>query len=114
MTNQEQDHPVCNNFDCFEKNKNKQVIIEGVFRKYTPWKTGKGANYMYWDWEVLLTDGVAIPAISNNKALDLSLYENKNVSIDGAIFYGIIIGSSNPQEQSARGYRIDINSIREN
>ena len=110
---QNQDEITCSNFACLEKNKNKDLFVEGLFRKYTPNETGKGANYMFWDWEVLLDDGNAVPVISKNDKLDLSYYEDKKVLIKGNAFYGIIIGGENPEEQSATGYRIDINSIQE-
>ena len=90
---------------------NSQRNIEGFLRKYTPNKSGKGAGYMYWNWEMLLSDGIAIPIISKNKDINLSNYENKNVSVNCTIFYGIIIGSNNSGEQNATGYRIDIDLI---
>lgn len=111
LKNQDQNYITCNDFDCLEKNKNKKTMIEGKIRMYTPNKTGKGANYMFWDWEILLADGISIPLISKSKNLDISIYKNKNVLIEGDVFYGIIIGSS--EGQNATGYRIDANSIRE-
>ena len=34
----------CSTWDCLEKNKNKDAIIKGVFRKYTPNKTKRRAK----------------------------------------------------------------------
>jgi hypothetical protein len=95
----------CSTWDCLEKNKNSEAIIKGVFRKYTPNKTGKGANYMFWDWEILLTDSFAVPVKSTNNEINYKYFEDKNVLIKGTIFYGIIIGSS--EGQNATGFRID-------
>lgn len=95
----------CSSWDCLEKNKNKGAIIKGVFRKYTPNKTGKGANHMFWDWELLLADSNAVPVESSNEEIKYKYFEGKKVSIKGTIFYGIIIGSS--EGQNATGFRID-------
>lgn len=81
----------CSIWDCLEKNKNSDAIIKGVFRKYTPNKTGKGANYMFWDWEVLLTDGYAVPVKSTNNEINYKYFEDKNVLIRGTIFYGLYL-----------------------
>jgi hypothetical protein len=102
----------CSTFDCLEKNKNKNAIISGLFRKYTPNNSGKGKNHMFWDWEILLDDGVAVPVISTNKNLNLALFENKNVQIDGLVFHGIIIGCK--EGQNATGFRIDAENIENN
>ncbi len=102
---------ICKTFDCLEKNTNTKIIIDGFFRKYTPVKSRKEAGYMLWNWEILLSDSIAIPAICINKDIDLSIYENKNVSVNCTIFYGIIIGD--PEKQNATGYRIDIDLIKE-
>lgn len=101
----------CTTWDCLETNKNKDATIKGVFRKYTPEKKGKGAGHMFWDWEVLLSDGNAVPVSSTNPKIKLRSYEGKKVSIKGLVFYGIVIGSDNPDEQSATGYRIDVAEI---
>jgi hypothetical protein len=95
----------CKTWDCLEKNKNKYAIITGTFRKYTPNTTGKGANYMYWDWELLLTDGFAVPVKNGDAKMNYKSFEGKKVLVRGAIFYGIVIG--NGEEQSATGFRID-------
>ncbi|WP_152538638.1 hypothetical protein [Aquimarina macrocephali] len=105
----DQNYTTCTNFKCLEKNKNKRIIVKGILRTYTPNKTGKGAGHMFWDWEILLDDEIAIPVMSKDQRLDLSIYNKKNILIDGNVFYGIIIGS--PDGQNATGYRIDINTI---
>ncbi|WP_062061399.1 hypothetical protein [Aquimarina longa] len=104
-------HITCDNFDCLEKNKNKHATVKGKLRAFTPNKQGKGAGHMFWDWEILIADDVAIPVISKNEKLDLSVYNNKNVLIESSIFYGIVIGD--PEGQNATGYRIDAYSIQE-
>ena len=102
---------ICSDFSCLEVHRNQSGVVEGVFRIYTPNTSGKGANYMFWDWEVLLADSIAIPVVHKNEKLDLSVYKGKKVSIQGNIFHGIVIGGSKPEEQSATGYRIDAASI---
>ncbi len=94
-----------------ESHKNTQAYIKGKFQKFTPWTSGKGANHMFWDWEIVLPGGGSYPVITNNTVIDLSNYENQNVLIYGNVFYGIIIGDSNPDHQSMRGYRIDAEEI---
>jgi len=96
----------CSTWDCLEKNKNKDAIINGVFRKYTPNKTGKGANYMFWDWEIMLTDSFTVPVSTYNE-INYKYFDGKKVLIKGAIFYGIIIGSADGHGQNATGFRID-------
>jgi hypothetical protein len=95
----------CSTWVCLEKNKNKVAIIEGHFQKYTPNKIGKGANQMFWDWEIMLTDSFAVPVGSTNDEINYKIFEGKKVVIEGTIFYGIIIGSS--EGQNAKGFRID-------
>ncbi len=101
----------CSTWDCLEKNKNKDAIIKGVFRKYTPNKTGKGANYMFWDWEIMLTDSFAVPVKSSFNEINYKYFDGKKVLIKGTIFYGIIIGSADGQ--NATGFRIDPLEIKE-
>lgn len=106
--------PRCSEWKCIEANANKKATVEGYFRKYTPNTQGKGAGVMYWDWELLLADSHAIPVIAANKDLDLAEFENKNVEADATVFSGIIIGSDDPPHaQSASGYRLDVDKIRE-
>lgn len=107
----DQNYTTCANFECLEKNKNKRIVVKGILRTYTPNKTGKGAGHMFWDWEILLDNQITIPVISKDQRLDLSIYNKKNVLIDGNVFYGIVIGS--PEGQNATGYRIDAHSVQE-
>ncbi len=102
----------CKTFKCLKQNENTNIKMEGFFRKFTPNKQGKGAGHMFWDWEILLEDSIAIPVKAIDVSLELSKFENKKVSVNAFMFYGIVIGSDNPNEQSARGYRIDINNIK--
>lgn len=97
----------CTTWKCIEENMNKDAIVEGYFRKYTPEKCGKGAGYMFWDWEILLSDSIAIPVKSKYTEINYSAFENTFVQIKGLIFFGIIIGGNRPEEQAATGYRID-------
>lgn len=106
-TNQD---PICESWECVEKYKNQHHKIKGVFQKYTPIKSGKGANYMYWNYEIVLNDKTAIPVSNGNQKIDYKKYLNKKVMIDGMIFYGIVIGSA--EGQNAKGYRIDPDNIR--
>ncbi|HBX50366.1 MAG: hypothetical protein A2275_12480 [Bacteroidetes bacterium RIFOXYA12_FULL_35_11] len=96
---------ICDCWNCLMNNKNKEAIIKGVFRKYTPNKIGKGANQMFWDWEIQLSDGYSVPIKNTYSEINYSSFENKFVQIKGLIFFGTIIGSG--KEQSASGYRID-------
>jgi len=106
---EQKNYVICDSFVCLQKHKNKQVNIKGKLRKFTPNKSGKGAGHMFWDWEVLLSDNLAVPIVSKGDKIDLSMYNNKNVLIKGNVFYGIVIGS--PEGQNATGFRIDANSI---
>lgn len=96
-----------------EANKNKKTVIYGKLQKYTPWTQGKGANHMFWDWEIKLEGGGKIPVVSADKSDGESIifaeYENENVIIFGTVYYGIVIG--NPDGQNASGYRIDADGI---
>jgi hypothetical protein len=94
-----------------ESNKNTKAYLTGRFQKFTPWKEGKGANHMFWDWEIVLTGGGSYPVITKSSVIQLSDYENKNVLIYGNIFHGIIIGDSDPNHQSMTGFRIDAENI---
>ncbi len=95
----------CSTWDCIEKNKNKVAIVEGVFQKYSPWKTGKGAGHPFWEWEIVLSDSLAIPVDNTYMGIDYEKYVGKKVIIKGTIFYGIIIGCE--EGQNATGFRID-------
>lgn len=94
-----------------ESHKNEHAYIKGRFQKFTPWTEGKGANHMFWDWGIALPGGGSYPVITKSTVIDLSNYENKDVLIYGKVFFGIIIGDSNPGHQSASGYRIDVERI---
>lgn len=98
-----------------EANKNKNAIIIGKLQKFTPWTSGKGANHMFWNWEIVFEGGGAIPIASKDKSdgesINFADYENQNVVIFGRVFFGTVIGDSNPDHQSASGYRIDADGI---
>ena len=98
-----------------EENKNKKAVIYGKLQKFTPWKEGKGANHMFWQWEIKFEGGGRIPVVSADKSdgerIIFDEYENENVIIFGTVYYGIVIGDSNPDHQSMTGYRIDADGI---
>jgi hypothetical protein len=107
------DQPYCTEWKCIESNANKKATVEGLFRKYTPEKAGKGAGHMFWDWEIMLADSTAIPVIAKNRSLDLAAFENRKVVVDALVFEGIIIGTDDPPyAQSARGFRLDVETIK--
>lgn len=101
---------ICTSFKCAENYKNKPVALKGKLQKYTPVTRGKGANHMFWEWEIVLEDDISIPVESKNEALELSDYKNKEVIIEGVLFYGIVIGTV--EGQHATGYRLDANGIK--
>lgn len=105
----------CRSIDNAMMLSNKEAVIFGKVQKFTPIKEGKGRGHMFWQWEIAFPRGGAIPVINKNKSIADSInfaeYENKYVIIHGTIFYGIIIGDSNPEHQSATGFRIDAMNI---
>ncbi len=105
----------CRSMEDAEKYMNKDAVIFGRLQKFTPWLNGKGAGHMFWQWEIKLADGTAIPVVNKNKSDGESIvfdeFESRNVVIYGRIFYGIIIGDSNPEHQSMTGFRIDADGI---
>ena len=101
----------CTDWECLEKNKNKETTVIGLLRKYTPNEKGKGAGHMFWDWELFLNDSNAVPVQA--KDIDLSKFADRNVTVKCLVFYGIIIGSDEPHAQNAAGYRLDVLSIAE-
>lgn len=98
-----------------EAKRNSSAIIAGRLQKFTPWTEGKGRNVMYWDWEIELPMGGSFPVTSLNKSggevINFSEYENKFVILDAFVFYGIVIGDSDPSRQSATGYRLDVAGV---
>lgn len=100
---------VCKDWTCIERHQNKVATLIGTFQKYQPNTKGKGANRMYWDWQILLQDSTRIPVSGENKTINFHGWEGKKVRILGMVFYGIIIGSE--EGQNATGYRIDTQSI---
>ncbi len=115
-------HDTCRTIQDAEKLKNKEAVIFGRLQKYTPLKEGKGRGHMFWQWEIVFPGGGAIPVILKNpkdllyqltgQSFEFVKYANKEVVIYGTVYYGIIIGDSNPERQSATGYRIDADSIK--
>lgn len=98
-----------------EANKNKEVILVGRIQKFTPWTSGKGANHMFWNWEIVLEGGGVIPIASKDKSdgesINFAEYENEDVVVFGTVYFGTVIGGKDPDHQSASGYRIDADGI---
>ena len=105
----------CRTWNDAERLKNTPAIIIGRLQKFTPWEKGKGAGHMFWQFEIKLADGTAIPVVNKDKSDGESIpfdeYLNSDVIIDGTVYYGIIIGDSDPGHQSMTGYRIDADGI---
>lgn len=101
----------CSSWDCLEKNKNTEAVVTGTFQKFTPWDKGKGADYPFWNWEIVMSDGNTVPVHDENNDIDYPSFEGKQVSIDCNIFFGIIIGCE--EGQNATGFRIDPYKISE-
>ena len=95
--------------------KNKDAVIYGKLQKFTPSEEGKGSGHMFWQWEIVFSDGGSIPVVSKDKSdgeiIIFDEHANQNVIIYGKVFFGIIIGDSDPGHQSASGYRIDAKGI---
>lgn len=94
-----------------ELNKSNNAWLKGHFQKFTPWKEGKGANHMFWNWEIVLSDNSRYPVVPVNSDMSFRDFEDKDVLVYGKVFHGIIIGDSNPEHQSMTGYRIDAYSV---
>jgi len=105
----------CRSWADAERLKNSDAVIIGRLQKFTPWEKGKGAGHMFWQYEIKLSDSTAIPVVSKDKSDGESIvfeeYLNGEVVICGRIFFGIIIGDSDPNHQSMTGYRIDADGI---
>lgn len=98
-----------------EAHRNSSAVIAGRLQKFTPWKEGKGRNVMYWNWEIVLPKGGSFPVAplrgGHRDTVDLAKYENEFVIVDAFVFFGIVIGDSDPSRQSAAGYRLDVSGI---
>jgi hypothetical protein len=94
-----------------ELNKHTNAWLKGRFQKFTPWKEGKGANHMFWNWEIVLSDNSRYPVVPVNSDMSFRDFEDKDVLVYGKVFHGIIIGDSNPDHQSMTGYRIDAHNV---
>lgn len=105
----------CRTWNDAERLKNTPVIIIGRLQKFTPWEKGKGAGHMFWQYEIRLDDSTAIPVVNKDKSDGESIpfdeYLNSDVIIYGRVYYGIIIGDSDPGHQSMTGFRIDADGI---
>jgi hypothetical protein len=88
----------CRTFNDADRLKNSDAVIIGRLQKFAPWEKGKGAGHMFWQWEIKLSDGFAIPVVNKNKtdgdSIVFDQYENRDVVIHGTVYYGIIIGDS--------------------
>lgn len=101
---------VCTDWPTIEAHANQKAHVRGTLRPFTPVKSGKGQGVMFWDWELALTDGTAIPIKNGTlSAKIIRRYQGQTVTFVGRIFHGIVIGSSKPPyAQSAAGYRLDV------
>lgn len=105
-------YATCTTFKCIENHKNQSGQIVGQLRAYTPNKSGKGAGHMFWDYEILLSDSVAIPVIEKPRYhLDFKSFLGKTVKIKCTFYHGVVIGGDHPEAQAATGWRIDAESI---
>ncbi|MCB0477213.1 MAG: hypothetical protein KDC84_03565 [Crocinitomicaceae bacterium] len=104
--------PVCKTYSCLEKHKNQKGIVEGKLQVYTPNKSGKGAGHMFWDYEIVLNDSIAIPVIEKPRHhLDFKSFLGKRVQMKCTFYYGVVIGGGHPEAQAATGWRIDAENI---
>lgn len=104
--------PICSNWQELEAQSNKNAVVLGILQAYQPIKRGKGAGHMFWKWEVRLADDSRIPAVAvPYGSIDFKAFEGKQVKAVGLVFEGIVIGSADPNMQSATGFRLDISSI---
>lgn len=103
----------CYSVTDIQVHKGKEVIIFGKLQKFTPWEKGKGSGHMFWDWEIAFPLGGAYPVISKpgSDSIDFAKFENQNVIVYATVYFGIVIGDSDPNHQSATGYRIDAERI---
>ena len=103
----------CRTVNDVNVNKGKDVVIYGRLQKFTPWEKGKGSGHMFWDWEIAFPLGGAYPVISKpgGDSINFNRYENQNVIVHATVYFGIVIGDSDPNHQSATGYRIDAERI---
>lgn len=104
--------PHITNWQQVQAHKGDTVIVEGHLQPYTPNTSGKGAGHMFWDWEVVLKDTIAIPVIAMDGTLDPKPWNGKQVMIHAVLYYGIVIGS--PDGQNATGWRVDALAIKAN
>lgn len=105
-------YATCTTFQCVENHKNQEGQIQGILRAYTPNESGKGAGHMFWDYEILLSDSIAIPVVSKpDFQLDFKEFLGKKVMMKCTFYYGVVIGGTNPEAQAATGWRIDAESI---
>lgn len=113
MAQNESQRPVCRTWNDIENSENKEATVIGRLQHYTPSEKGKGAGYMFWDWEIQLADSTSIPIKAGFPDATLNLLNNKTVMAAGLVFFGIVIGSDAPDEQHAIGYRLDLENISE-
>lgn len=107
-------YATCTTFKCIESHKNQKGQVVGTLRAYTPNEKGKGAGHMFWDYEILLKDSVAIPVIAAPRyKLDFKPFLGKQVKMACTFYYGVVIGGGHPEAQAATGWRIDAENIQE-
>jgi len=106
-------YATCTTFKCIEGHENQEGRVQGLLRVYTPNEKGKGAGHMFWSYEILLSDSIAIPVISKSgHEINLKSFLDKEVVIECVFYNGIIIGGEDENAQAARGWRIDATRIK--
>lgn len=114
MNSSKEHYAACTTFKCIEGHKNQSGQVVGTLRAYTPNKSGKGAGYMFWDYEILLSDSVAIPVIEKpGHHLEFKAFLGKTIKMKCTFYYGVVIGGGHPDAQAATGWRIDAENISE-
>ena len=114
ISSSKEHYATCTTYKCIENHKNQHGQVVGTLRPYTPNEKGKGAGHMFWDYEILLKDSIAIPVVvKSGHKLDLKAFLGKQVLIKCLFYYGAIIGGDTPEAQAATGWQIRAKSINE-
>jgi hypothetical protein len=101
----------CYDWSCIESNINEPAKIIGKLQEYSAPESGKGSKSIFYKWEILLRDHAKVPVQPMDRFLDLAPYQNKQVMIQGKIYFGTVVENTDPLAQSAMGYRIDLEKI---
>ena len=80
----------CRTWNDAERLKNTPAIIIGRLQKFTPWEKGKGAGHMFWQFEIKLDDGTAIPVVNTDKSDGESIPFDEYLNSDVIIYLSLI------------------------